>query len=346
MTGIVTGPILDDRDLEAQGLSAIPTPVGAVFNPAADTRQLLRGEENSAATYGIADPERGTMLVPPEPTISADDASKQAEDQHLDLRFDNPVPQSVVDNLIQAKQDEATRAQALARRPSGIGSGLATAGVGLLGAALDPLNIATGFIPGVAEVRAGTLLGRAAIGAAAGAAQQVPLSALRYGLTKGEQGEYSIADVIADVAFSSILGGTIGSLHGGAGAVAEEVGQKALPEAAAVDSAPLKTRQGALQTSIAQMAEGRPVEVSPFFESSGGMFNSRFAEAERLAADPLAATPSLKEATVLPPETGALNTESADLAAHIQRMDPEAKVEPAVDYTAAYEQAASCVAME
>ena len=357
MSEIQTGGPVDDRPLD---VANVPSSAGELFSPAELTQQLGRGEANFASQYGVASPETGEQILPPEPAVAKDDLNKQVPaDLASQLHFENDLPQSVADNIIQAKRDEMMRQSALERRPAGILAGAATMGMGLLNGALDPLNLATAFIPGIGEIRAATIAGRVGIAAAEGAAQQAPLVGLRYALSKGEQANYSLGDAIGDVAFGAILGGgarLIGEgIRGGAGALAESIGLKSPEAAEAIDGAPLAAREGALRTSLAQLAEDRPVEVSPYFDSSGGMFDTatRLSEAQRLAADPTADAHILPEAKLATtPELEQLQAENEALAAHIERIEPghdmteaDAATEQGESLSRAYEQAASCLSL-
>ena len=157
---------------------------------------------------------------------------------------------------------------------------IAGVGTDFLSQALDPINAASAFIPVVGEARyaswladAGGVVGRTAlragVGAAQGAVGQAAIEPLRLGLAAGEQSDYTATDSLLNIAYGGLLGG---GLHSVAGAIADVLHGpfKSSPGrtasgADAIQAAPLSVREAALRSSIAALAEGRPVEVEPLF---------------------------------------------------------------------------------
>ena len=182
---------------------------------------------------------------------------------------------------IDTKRDELARQDILRRRPAGFGSALGTLGAEFGSSALDPLNAAASFIPVVGEARyagwlvdAGSAVARAGVRAGVGAAQGVvgtaPIVALQYGLSKTEQGDYSASDALLSLAYGGILGAGLHSIGGAIGdaikGTPEAVPEAVPPEARALEAAPLATREAVMRTAIAQVSEGRPVEVMPILD--------------------------------------------------------------------------------
>lgn len=264
-----------DPDLGAPlDVAKVPSGAFETTTPFELTQQLGRALAYGQAEYGTID-EYGRVLEPPEPSEPPDVLNQKygVADPTSPLHFTSPLPDSVAQGMYEAKQEELTRRLAAARRPPGLLAGLGTVGADFAANALDPLNVAATFIPVVGEARygmwldqAGSALARTAIragvGAAQGAAGQVPLSALRYGLTKQEQGDYSATDALLDIAYGAGLGGI---LHAAGGMLGERL--TPAQETAAGLTEPAQT-EPALRTAIAQLADDRPVDVTPITEGA------------------------------------------------------------------------------
>lgn len=164
----------------------------------------------------------------PKPKISADEANKRVKDAGVELTIpkDGIVPQAL-DLMIQNQQDRIARQVAIEASPGGARS-VAGFGVSFAVSALDPLNIATAFVPVVGEARytallagAGGIFGRSAIragvGAAEGLAGSVLAEPLIYGLNQQLQNDYTMVDSLSNIAFGTAFGGGLHVLAGGAG---------------------------------------------------------------------------------------------------------------------------------
>lgn len=186
---------------------------------------------------------------------------------------ENGISESAFNILMKRRQDEAARRSALMRSPSGLGPTAVKIGIGLAVSMLDPLNIASAFIPVVGPARyasmlarAGSTAGRAAVrlrvGAVEGAVGAALLEPLVYGLSKDLQDDYTLRDSLVNIAFGTVLGG---GLHAGAGLVGDMVskryGRTSMP--AIMEQVQPEVRQAALRTSVAQMVEGKPVDIQP-----------------------------------------------------------------------------------
>jgi hypothetical protein len=119
------------------------------------------------------------------------------------------------------KQDEIRRADILARATPGFVPGVARFGAGMAASVLDPINIASSFIPVLGEARFATLAGkvgltaarvaRGALEGAVGAAVVEPLILLQ---AHSEQADYDAYDSLLNVTFGTLLGA---GLHAGGG---------------------------------------------------------------------------------------------------------------------------------
>ena len=132
----------------------------------------------------------------------------------LGLSFEEDEYQSVVDLMVEEKQAERERQSIIARGPQGFGVGVAKFAVGLGVSMLDPINVASAFIPVVGQARMAQMVAqqgftraRFAKGireGAVGAAVVEPIVALA---ASQLQADYGLADSFLDITFGSILGG-------------------------------------------------------------------------------------------------------------------------------------------
>lgn len=239
------------------------------------------------------------------------------------LTFNNDTPEPVAENLYRLKQREIELQDIRRRANSGLGTALSA---GLLGSLLDPLNIATAFVPVVGPARQAALAarlgvggGRAATGAIEGAVGAALVEPLVLGVAREEQADYTAVDSLANLVFGSVIGG---GLHFGAGYIGDRF--RARAEAPAVprmiDELPHQDQAALLRTAISQMAEGRPVDVRAVFEASTPVLNraARLVEAQTRLAE-IGETPAflrtpedilaLREASAVVDEAGKLSPE-------------------------------------
>jgi len=143
----------------------------------------------------------------------------------------------------------------LQRSKGGFGLGAAQFGVAIAGSFLDPLNIASAFIPAVGPARVASMAAkmgksgsRAVKGAVDGAVGAAVLEPLIIGAAAAEQDEsYTLMDSFLNVAVGSALGG---GLHVGFGKISDRINRT-----------PPQTRARAEQTSIGQVLTDQPVQV-------------------------------------------------------------------------------------
>jgi hypothetical protein len=176
-----------------------------------------------------------------------------------------PMPEAVAKSIGEAKKEEIERENILGRFEKAHNT-LTNFGAGLVGFMLDPLRAATAFVPGLGEeailARLGTGIAartaaRLGAGAITGAVAQAPLSALEYGLGQQEASDYDLRSAMRDILFGA-AGNAI--LHAGAGLAGDVVrGLRDLPAT---------TQHSAMGATIGQMAEGRPVDIAPIFDTA------------------------------------------------------------------------------
>lgn len=182
-------------------------------------------------------------------------------------------------SILASRYDEReARKLVLNRSKGGFAIGAAQFGVGLAGSMLDPLNVASAFIPAVSAARAASLTARygkttarAITGVAEGAVGAVAVEPFVLAAAAVEQDkDYTLFDSFMNVAFGATLGG---GLHVVGGKISDSV------SAASAD-----TREVLTRTAVAQLAEGRNVNVEPVARADATLRNRGVAQA-RTAPD-------------------------------------------------------------
>lgn len=159
------------------------------------------------------------------------------------------------------KREELKRQNILGRAEPGVLPTAARLGTAFLVSAVDPLNIASAFIPVVGEARFAYLAGklgvtgaRVARGAVEGAVGAAVVEPLVYLQAQSEQADYDAYDSLLNIAFGTVLGG---GLHAGFGALGDRIGRL-----------PIETRETALRGAVAAIAEDRPVAVGEIVQAA------------------------------------------------------------------------------
>lgn len=166
-------------------------------------------------------------------------------------------------NLLAERHDERLDFQVTLRRSrGGFGLGAAQFGVALAGSVLDPLNVASAFIPTVGLARGATVasrLGRKGnrftTGMMDGAIGAAVVEPLVIGAAAAEQDrDYGLMDSFLNVALGSALGG---GLHWGVGKLTDRINRT-----------PPQTRDTAQQTAIGQVASDQEVTAGRLIEDA------------------------------------------------------------------------------
>lgn len=224
---------------------------------------------------------------PTSPLVDAVSARQRIKDENLNIAVpDSGIRQAALDILIQSKQAERRRNDIINRSAGGFFQGAANIAGGVAVSALDPLNVASAFIPVLPEARyaalvakAATPIGRAgvraAIGGVEGAIGNAAVEPIVYASQRQQQADYGLADSVMNIALGTLLGG---GLHVGAGAVADAVkGGRAWqtaepadgPIPRLLDSADRATREAMLRTGVAQAVTGRDLNLEPVVSYAG-----------------------------------------------------------------------------
>lgn len=252
-TGLFTDGDYGSLSEEAQGTNLVPSTTEEVLG-ASFSGGLA--ENPTPRIYRWA-----TTQFDSSPVLSAQEANERFAIPGR-LKFDADTSTSVAQDLYDHHHAQAVRDDVIARRQGGVTTGLvARMGAGFAAGLFDPLNIASAFVPGVGEARIAALLGDAAAGTAgrlavrgiagatAGVAGQAILEPLNYALAQRDHDDYGMGNVLANLAFGAVLGG---GAHAGLGALMERGVPSWAPEA----------REAALRKGLADLADGRPVDVA------------------------------------------------------------------------------------
>lgn len=274
--------------------------MGALFGESSSSEMLQRAGERGAyegasifdqMLYQSGAAQAGVDPTPIQtPTLSPDEYNKKyapigPDGKQVPLG-DKPMPEGIAQLVGKAKTDEIEREGVLARF-SNAHSAPVTFGAGMAAFMLDPLNVATTFLPGIGEETALAGLGRVGVtgiaarvgarviaGGTAGTIAQAPVSALRYGLGTEEASDYGLRDAFRDMMFSA-AGNAV--MHAGLGTaadlirgrseipVSQEAGAAPDPAATMVLQADAPTKADAMRAGISQVTDGRMVDVLPAF---------------------------------------------------------------------------------
>lgn len=175
------------------------------------------------------------------PTLDYKTARDKARAAGVEVQVDsNGMTEGALNLLIERKRFQARTQDAIARGPQGFAAGSAYFLSGLGAAMLDPINLASAFIPvargagmaadvalagrlgeaGAAATAAGRAAARIRVGAVEGAVGQAILEPLTAYRASQEQEDYGITDTLLNVGFGAVLGATA---HAGLGALGDRM---------------------------------------------------------------------------------------------------------------------------
>lgn len=248
----------DAPALDRRTLLDVPADSGDVFGAAFDEafstnpstaayrlEELNQQDQGRAVVMGPESylaPNAG-RLEPETPLIGAEQARNQVASAGLDIKIpEQGIRQGALDILMQRHQEQLARQQIMARANGG---SLPIKIAGSLAASLlDPLNIASAFVPVVGEARYANLLARAAtplaragiragVGAVEGAVGAAILEPLPLLAAQADQTEYGLSDSLANIALGGLLGG---GLHSVGGAVTDALRRRIATEVPQVET--------------------------------------------------------------------------------------------------------------
>jgi hypothetical protein len=214
--GIFTKGLPDQAPQRAAGLEGMPATSGEAIGAAFD--EALRFNP-AASLFRAARRAMGEspMLAPEEA------AARYGLDGRL--KFSEPTPEHVARDLYELKLQELRLQSIRDRSPGGALQMLGSLGASFAGSALDPINIASAFVPVVGPTRMaawsaawGVNRARLATGAVEGAVGAAVVEPLVFGVARAEQADYDALDSLLNVTFGAALGG---GLHWAGGAIGD-----------------------------------------------------------------------------------------------------------------------------
>lgn len=333
--GFKTGAILQSYTPEQEDVGLTPASTLEGFGAAA--AESFQGSLGPLAARWLQ-----RVNAPDSPTLTADEANQRFSVG--DLKFDAPVNEFSARQLYDTKMATMRRDDVVRRSQLGI-AGRLTAG--LVGAALDPANLAAAVFPealiarfasipeaaggvagalragaaGIQAAREGNIAARAAYGAGEGALGSALITPGTYALSQSEGRDYSVGDAFLDVAFGTALGA---GLHAGIGAFAERIKTgKPMPaiEQAMQDAGP-QVRMDTLRGAVSDVMEGRPVSIGPMVEQvykdyAGAEFDKLLWASGKLSDEETATLRRLSSVEA--------KDDSAALTARIGELDEQAR---------------------
>lgn len=266
----------DAPALDRRSMLDIPADAGEVFDASFGSalstnpsNAIMRTEELGQAQDGLrltGDTE--SILVPPRnepdtPLIDAKAARDRVAGMGLEIKIpEQGIREGALDILVERHREQAARQQVMARAGGGsMGTQLAA---GVAASLLDPLNIASAFVPVVGEARYAAMLGRAAsplgragvrvgVGAVEGAVGAAIIEPLPLLAASMDQTEYGLSDSLANIALGGVLGG---GLHSVGGAVSDALRRRMATETPAVETS--------LNASARQVPEAPSLRAADF----------------------------------------------------------------------------------
>ena len=223
--------------IQGVGLSILDAPVttseaaGASFDQSLATSitPLFREAQNlfTQETGGVRYDPISRQLQSVDPTtalLTKEQAQQQVKDSGLEVDVpDGGMRQGALDLLLNRRRAERERAIIMQNAPGSAAPAMVLAS--FAAQAVDPVNIASAFIPVVGEARYTAMLAgatgfgarlgvRAGVGAVEGAVGAAILEPGVYTLSQQLQDDYDITDSLTNIAFGAALGGSLRGIGG------------------------------------------------------------------------------------------------------------------------------------
>ena len=206
------------------------------------------------------------------PSLSLAEQSSVIEEANLTgmLEPDEGETLASLDLMIDLKREELARQTVMENVEEGITSSAAMLGTGLFVSMLDPINVASAFVPIVGPARYAAMLRqkattfgrfavRSRVGAAEGALGAAMVEPIVYLAAQDRQADYDLYDTYANLAFGTALGG---GLHGVGGFVKDQIvppiTQRHITQI--IENLSPEAQQSAFNGTIGQLANGRMVQ--------------------------------------------------------------------------------------
>ncbi|WP_322063696.1 hypothetical protein [Burkholderia cenocepacia] len=239
--------ILGDREFTAplKPITDYPTPLGEYLSAQSGTvLQSMRDRysyifgarpDNTIIGYRSADgpfPDEmaGAPIYGTDPSqqrIAAVDAQKQLDAGGVKLVAPTDgMYQDTIDSLVQRQQEKSARDVAISASPTGARSALGL-GVQVATSTLDPLNIASAFVPVIGPMKYSAMLAnasgalarfgiRAGVGAAEGALGTALVQPVDYLAARNVGDDYTMSTAMENIAFGAVFGAGLHSVSGAA----------------------------------------------------------------------------------------------------------------------------------
>jgi hypothetical protein len=223
--------------IQGIGLSILDAPVGlgeatgAAFDQSLETSitPLFRESVNlfTQDTGGVRYDPVSRELQSVQPTtglLTREQAQQQVKDSGLEVDVpDGGMRQGSLDLLLSRRRAERERSILMQNAPGSAAPAMIIAS--FAAQAVDPINIASAFIPVVGEARYTAMLAgaagfgarlgvRAGVGAVEGAVGSALLEPAVYTLSQQLQDDYDITDSLTNIAFGAALGGSLRGIGG------------------------------------------------------------------------------------------------------------------------------------
>ncbi|MFJ1336756.1 hypothetical protein ACIKP7_01290 [Pseudomonas caricapapayae] len=272
----------DAPALDRRTLLDIPAESGDVFGSAFDEafstnpstsafrlEELAQQQDGRAVVMGPESyfaPNAGRM-EPDTPLIAADQARNQVADAGLDIKIpEQGIRQGALDVLMERHREQLARQQIMVRANGG--SMPTQIAASLAASLLDPLNIASAFVPVVGEARYASMLARATtplgragvragVGAVEGSVGAAILEPLPLLAAQADQTEYGLSDSLANIALGGVLGG---GLHSVGGAVSDALRRRLAADNPRAETAAIDATPGAVS------GQSRAADLGKLFE--------------------------------------------------------------------------------
>ncbi|HUS49562.1 MAG TPA: hypothetical protein VMZ91_05320 [Candidatus Paceibacterota bacterium] len=251
----------------ATALDRMPTgwleTVGTVFDLALDNapyKSIKRGIQRSYADY--VDDE----IIPM--------AELNEKYSSIGLTFMEDHKKGYVDILVQKRLDDMKKQDIISRGPQNIAAKTSYFISGLGGSFTDPINLGSSFVPVVGQARFLQMVGkygktsaRFRRGLIEGGVGNTLFEPVEASMALSEQRDYGAMNSIYNIAFGSLLGGSLQVGFGKIGDVYKKyTGRENIYND--IENAPVDMRDDLIRYSIGQLMQGKRINAAAFLEET------------------------------------------------------------------------------
>lgn len=268
------------------------------------TASLYRGATQLYKEYGEESP-----------LLTADEARKRVSDANVKLTVpDTGIKENQLNYLINLKNEEIKRQSLIDRGPDGFFPGMLNLGASLGASLLDPINVASAFIPVYGQARYTSMLDnavgalgragvRARVGAVEGAVGTALVEPIVYATARYEQADYDMTDSLEALAFGTVFGG---GLHMGVGALGDAFARAGTSRVAqpvgtagnTLNAIEPEARADVFRAAMGQVLSGRNLDIEAILDINPRFQNATTRALETTSLVPMRQTdPLLRRAT-------------------------------------------------